>query len=56
MCTLFLNNANAELKSFMPSIQHYDKMKKQVHIMFNNRHGGFAMRNVMEMMELLEEE
>ena len=46
----------AELKSFIPYIQQYAKMKKQVHIMFNNCHRGFAMRNAMEMMELLEEE
>ncbi len=45
-----------ELKSFVPYLQQYDKSKKQVYTMFNNCHGGFAMRNALEMMELLKEE
>ncbi len=45
-----------ELKSFVPYIKQYDKSKKQVYTMFNNCHGGFAMRNALEMIELLKED
>lgn len=44
-----------ELKSLVLHIKQFSKQNKQVHVMFNNCHGGFAMRNALEMMELLEE-
>jgi uncharacterized protein YecE (DUF72 family) len=41
-----------ELKEFMPSLHGADKKAKVTYTMFNNCHGGFAMRNALRMKEL----
>ena len=41
-----------ELKEFTPSIRNVDKRAKVTYAMFNNCHGGFAMRNAMRLKEI----
>ena len=41
-----------ELKEFTPSIRNVDKRAKVTYAMFNNCHGGFAMRNAMKLKEI----
>jgi len=42
-----------ELKKFVPDIQTSAKMAKETYVMFNNCHGGRAMRNAEEMNVLI---
>lgn len=42
-----------ELKCVMPSIAGADKKAKATYVMFNNCHGGFAMRNALKLGELM---
>ncbi len=42
-----------ELKEFIPSIQRIDKGTKVTYAMFNNCHGGFAIRDAIRLKELL---
>jgi uncharacterized protein YecE (DUF72 family) len=42
-----------ELRDFIPSMQRVDKRAKVTYAMFNNCHGGFAVRNAIRMKELL---
>jgi uncharacterized protein YecE (DUF72 family) len=41
-----------ELKEFVPPIQSNDKKTKVTYAMFNNCHGGFAMRNALRLKEM----
>lgn len=45
-----------ELRSFIPSIRELNRRTKNLHIMFNNCHGGFAIRNSLGMKQMLKEE
>ncbi len=47
--------SDEELKEFIPSIQSTDKKAKVTYAMFNNCHGGFAMRNALRLKELVKE-
>lgn len=42
-----------ELRTFIPHIKGIDKKVKTTYAMFNNCHGGFAMRNGLRLKELL---
>jgi uncharacterized protein YecE (DUF72 family) len=42
-----------ELRDFIPSVQRVDKRAQVTYAMFNNCHGGFAMKNALRMKELL---
>lgn len=46
--------SDEELKGFMPHIKTAAKNTKATYVMFNNCHGGFAMRNAGRMKEMLE--
>lgn len=39
----------------MPSIQGVDKRAKVTYVMYNNCHGGFAMKNALRLKKLLAE-
>lgn len=45
-----------ELGSFIPSIRELNRRTKNLYVMFNNCHGGFAMRNSLDMKQMLREE
>ena len=45
-----------ELHSFIQTIRKLRRKTTAVHVMFNNCHGGFAMRNALRMKQLLSEE
>ena len=45
--------SDEELREFIPSIQNVDKRAKVTYVMFNNCHGGFAIRDAVRMKELL---
>lgn len=45
-----------ELQSFIEPIRTLKRKTKTTHVMFNNCHGGFAMRNALAMRQLLTEE
>ncbi len=45
-----------DLKDFIPIIRQYNKQIMQVFVMFNNCHGGFAIRNAFDMIGLLNKE
>lgn len=45
-----------ELRSFVPSIRSLSRKAKAVHVLFNNCHGGFAVRNALEMRGILKEQ
>jgi uncharacterized protein YecE (DUF72 family) len=45
--------SDKELKEFVPSIKSVDKAARVTHVMFNNCHGGFAMKNALRLKELL---
>jgi uncharacterized protein YecE (DUF72 family) len=47
--------SDEELKKFVPSIQGIDKKTKMTYAMYNNCHGGFAMKNALRLKELLAE-
>jgi uncharacterized protein YecE (DUF72 family) len=47
--------SDEELKEFVPSIKAVDKRAKVTHAMYNNCHGGFAMKNALRLKELLAE-
>jgi uncharacterized protein YecE (DUF72 family) len=42
-----------ELKEFIPSIQNLDRRAKVTYAMFNNCHGGFAIRDALRLRELM---
>jgi uncharacterized protein YecE (DUF72 family) len=42
-----------ELRAFIPSLKDVDKKAHVTYAMFNNCHGGFAMKNALRMKELL---
>ncbi len=43
-----------ELDSFVPVIKEYLKFKRKVFVMFNNCHGGFAVKNALALLEKCE--
>jgi uncharacterized protein YecE (DUF72 family) len=45
--------SDEELRKFIPSIRSADKKAKITYAMFNNCHGGFAMRNALRLQEML---
>jgi len=45
---------NEELEGFLPEIDKMDKKAKKTYIFFNNCHGGFAVKNALALLELLE--
>lgn len=45
--------SDAELKEFIPPIQNMDRMAKTTCVMFNNCHGGFAMKGALRLKELM---
>jgi len=47
--------SDEELKEFIPHIQTSAKLSKVAYVMFNNCHGGFAMRNAEKMKALIKE-
>jgi uncharacterized protein YecE (DUF72 family) len=47
--------SDEELKEFIPHIQTSAKLSKVTYVMFNNCHGGFAMRNAERMKALIKE-
>jgi uncharacterized protein YecE (DUF72 family) len=47
--------SDEELKKFVPSIKGADKRAKVTYAMYNNCHGGFAMKNALRLKELLAE-
>ena len=49
-------NSEKELRSFVRAIEKLGKKAKTVHVMFNNCHKGFSIRNSLEMKKMLKEE
>ncbi len=47
--------SDEELKEFVPAVKDLEKRAKVAYVMFNNCHGGFAMKNALKMKELLKE-
>jgi len=47
---------DGELGKFVPALQESDKRAKVTYAMFNNCHGGFAMKNALRIRELLKKE
>jgi uncharacterized protein YecE (DUF72 family) len=47
---------NDELRKFVPALQDSDKRAKVTYAMFNNCHGGFAIKNALRIRELLRKE
>ena len=45
-----------ELRKFIPALLKGDKKTKKTYAMFNNCHGGFAMKNALRIREILEKE
>jgi uncharacterized protein YecE (DUF72 family) len=45
-----------EMREFIEPIRNIDKQAKVTYAMFNNCHGGFAMKNALRMKEMLNEE
>lgn len=45
-----------ELRSFIPKIRELSKKTKATYLMFNNCHGGFAVRNALKMKEEIRKE
>jgi uncharacterized protein YecE (DUF72 family) len=45
-----------ELRKFVPALQDSDKRAKVTYAMFNNCHGGFAMKNALRIRELLKKD
>jgi len=48
--------SDAELNEFIPTIKNMDKRAKVTYTMFNNCHGGFAMKNAITLKELAKEQ
>jgi uncharacterized protein YecE (DUF72 family) len=48
--------SDEELEEFVPTIESINKRAKVVYCMFNNCHGGFAMRNALRLKELAKEQ
>jgi uncharacterized protein YecE (DUF72 family) len=48
--------SDAELGEFLPAIRNINKRAHVVYCMFNNCHGGFAMRNASKLKEMVKEE
>jgi uncharacterized protein YecE (DUF72 family) len=48
--------SDAELKEFLPTIENIDKRAKVTYAMFNNCHGGSAVRNALRLKELVKEQ
>jgi uncharacterized protein YecE (DUF72 family) len=47
--------SDEELKNFVPPVKELSRKASKVYVMFNNCHGGFAMKNALSMMNLLDE-
>lgn len=47
--------SDEELKEFVPRIHDVDKKAKVTYAMFNNCHGGFAMKNALRLKEMVKE-
>ena len=47
--------SDKELKEMVPPVRQLSKEVKNTYVMFNNCHGGFAMKNALSMMKLLDE-
>ena len=47
--------SDEELKEFVPPIKSIGKRAKVVYALFNNCHGGFAMKNAIRLKELVRE-
>lgn len=45
-----------ELRAFVPHIHEAGKQAAQSYLMFNNCHGGFAVRNAMQMLDIFKRE
>jgi uncharacterized protein YecE (DUF72 family) len=45
-----------ELKKFVPALRESDKRSKVTYAMFNNCHGGFAIKNALRIREILKED
>ena len=48
--------SDEELKEFVPRIQDVDKKAKVTYAMFNNCHGGFAVKNALRLKEMVKEQ
>lgn len=48
--------SDTELREFIAPARAFEGRAKEVYLMFNNCHGGFAVKNAVRMRELLEEE
>ena len=48
--------SDSELRKFIPALLEGDKKAKKTYAMFNNCHGGFAMKNALRIREMLEKE
>jgi uncharacterized protein YecE (DUF72 family) len=48
--------SDEELKKFVPSIQDVNKKAKVTYAMFNNCHGGFAMKNALRLKEMVKKQ
>lgn len=46
--------SDEELKEFLPEIDRIDKKAQKTYIFFNNCHGGFAVKNALALIDLLE--
>jgi uncharacterized protein YecE (DUF72 family) len=47
--------SDEELKEFIPHVETSARLSKATYVMFNNCHGGFAMRNAQRMKALIKE-
>ncbi|MBE0426875.1 MAG: DUF72 domain-containing protein [Nitrospirae bacterium] len=45
--------SDEELKEFVPSVRDVNKRARVTYVMYNNCHGGFAMKNALRLKELL---
>ncbi len=46
---------DGELKKFVPALHDSEKRARVTYVMFNNCHGGFAMKNALRIREMLKE-
>jgi uncharacterized protein YecE (DUF72 family) len=48
--------SDSELRDFVPSMESVNRRAKETYVMFNNCHGGFAMRNAAGLREIISAE
>jgi uncharacterized protein YecE (DUF72 family) len=48
--------SDGELRTFVPALREGDKRAKRTYAMFNNCHGGFAVKNALRIREMLKED